>query len=167
MQSQLPRTCQLHHLQSWPNSPTACSAPMYRWRSFDLPLSDSQDAATATTADNNMDVHLLMDVLTLSVVALLAIIFIIVKVTKRRRQPFATRSTGTQTTNIVPDLNATILKINLELTNLHDCLESMEQQRQEEITSHWMSATLPSPPQEDSDQSKATWPGANPTYPSY
>ena len=107
---------------------------MYRWRSFDLPLSDSQDAATATTADNNMDVHLLMDVLTLSVVALLAIIFIVVKVTKRRRLLLSTISTGTQTTNIVPDLDATILKINVDLTNLQDRLESMEQQRLEEIT---------------------------------
>ena len=114
-----------------------------------------------------MEVHILMDMLTLCVVALLVIIFIVVQVTKKRRQLRATRSTGTQTTNIVPDLDATIFKINSELSSLHDRLESMEQERLEEINAHRMSTTMPSPTQEDPAQSKATWPGANPTYPSY
>ena len=101
MQSLLPGTCRLHQLQSWPSSSTACSAPMCKRRSSDLPFSDSQDAATATTVDDNMDVHILMEMLTLCVVALLVIIFIVVQVTKRRRQLLATRSTSTQTTSII------------------------------------------------------------------
>ena len=96
-------------------------------------------------------------------VALLVIIFIVVQVTKKKKQLLATRSTGTQTSNIVPDLDATILKINSELTNLHDRLESMEQERLEEINAHRMSSAMPNPTQED----PAQWPGANPTYPSY
>ena len=167
MRSQLPGTCRLHQLQSWPSSSTACSAPMCKRRSSDLPFSDSQDAATATTVDDNMDVHILMDMLTLCVVALLVIIFIVVQVTKRRRQLLATRSTRTQTTSIVPDLDATIFKINSKLSSLHDRLESMEQERLEEINSHRFSTSLASPTQEDPVQSKATWPGANPIYPSY
>ena len=140
---------------------------MCKQRSSDLPISDSPEPTAATTVDSNMDVHILMDVLTLCVVALLVIIFIVVQVTKKRKQLLATRSTGTQTTNIVPDLDATIIKINSELSSLHDRLESMEQERLEEINAHRMSTTMPSPTQEDPAQSKATWPGANPTYPSY
>ena len=108
-----------------------------------------------------------MDMLTLCVVALLVLIFIVVQVTKRRRQLLATRSTRTQTTSIVPDLDATIFKINSKLSSLHDRLVSMEQERLEEINSHRLSTSLASPTQEDPVQSKATWPGANPIYPSY
>ena len=136
---------------------------MCKQKSSDLPIPTSQEPATATTVDNNMDVHIIMDVLTLCVVALFVIIFIVVQVTKRRRQLLATRTTGTQTSNIVPDLDATIYKINSELSSLHDRLESMEQERLEEINAHRMSTTMPSPTQED----PAQWPGANPTYPSY
>ena len=64
----------------------------------------------------------------------------------------------------MPDLDATIFKINSELSSLHDRLESMEQNRLEEINSHRLSTTLASRTQEDPVQSKATWPGANPTY---
>ena len=137
---------------------------MCKQRSSDLPISDSPEPTAATTVDSNMDVHILMDVLTLCVVALLVIIFIVVQVTKKKRQLLATRSTGTQTTNIVPDLDATIFKINSELSSLH---ESMEQERLEEINAHRMSTTMPSPTQEDPAQSKSTWPGANPSYPSF
>ena len=140
---------------------------MCKQRSSDLPISDSTEPTAATTVDSNMDVHILMDVLTLCVVALLVIIFIVVQVTKKRKQLLATRSTGTQTTNIVPDLDATIIKINSELSSLHDRLESMEQERLEEINAHRMSTTMPSPTQEVPAQSETTWPGANPTYPSY
>ena len=140
---------------------------MCKQRSSDLPISDSPEPTAATTVDSNMDVHILLDVLTLCVVALLVIIFIVVQVTKKRKQLLATRSTGTQTTNIVPDLDATIIKINSELSSLHDRLESMEQERLEEINAHRMSTTMPSPTQEDPAQSKATWPGANPIYPSF
>ena len=89
-----------------------------------------------------MDVHILLDVLTLCVVALLVIIFIVVQVTKKRKQLRATRSTETQTTNIVPDLDATIIKINSELSNLQDRLESMEQERLEKINAHRMSTAM-------------------------
>ena len=147
--------------------PNRLLRPMCKQRPSDLPISDSPEPTAATTVDSNMDVHILMDVLTLCVVALLVIIFIVVQVTKKRKQLLATRSTGTQTTNIVPDLDATIFKINSELSSLHDRLESMEQERLEEINAHRMSTTMPSPTQEDPAQSKATWPGANPTYPSY
>ena len=140
---------------------------MCKQRSSDLPISDSPEPTSATTVDSNMDVHILMDVLTLCVVALLVIIFIVVQVTKKRKQLLATRSTGTQTTNIVPDLEATIFKINSELSTLQDRLEFMEQDRLEEINARRMSTTLPSPTQEDPAQSEAAWPGANPTYPSY
>ena len=140
---------------------------MCKQRSPDLPSSNSPAPTAATTADSSMDVHILLDVLTLCVVALLVIIFIVVQVTKKRKQLRATRSTETQTTNIVPDLDATIFKINSELSSLHDRLESMEQERLEEINAHRMSTTMPSPTQEDPAQSKATWPGANPTYSSF
>ena len=140
---------------------------MCKQRSSDLPISDSPEPTAATTVDSNMDVHILMDVLTLCVVALLVIIFIVVQVTKKRKQLRATRSTETQTTNIVPDLDATIIKINSELSSLHDRLESMEQEHLEEINAHRMSTTMPSPTQEVPAQSETTWPGANPTYPSY
>ena len=140
---------------------------MCKQRSSDLPISNSPEPTAATTVDSNMDVHILMDVLTLCVVALLVIIFIVVQVTKKRKQLLATRSTGTQTTNIVPDLDATIIKINSELSSLHDRLESTEQERLEEINAHRMSTAMPNPTQEDPAQSKATWPGANPTYPSF
>ena len=70
---------------------------MCKQKSSDLPIPTSQEPATATTVDNNMDVHIIMDVLTLCVVALFVIIFIVVQVTKRRRQLLATRTTGTQT----------------------------------------------------------------------
>ena len=139
---------------------------MCKQRSSDLPISDSPEPTATTTVDSNMDVHILMDVLTLCVVALLVIIFIVVQVTKKRKQLLATRSTGTQTTNIVPDLDATIFKINSELTSLHDRLESMEQNHLEVINSHRLSTTLPCPTEEDPVQSTATWPGANPSYPS-
>ena len=140
---------------------------MCKQRSSDLPISDSPEPTAATTVDSNMDVHILLDVLTLCVVALLVIIFIVVQVTKKRKQLLATRSTGTQTTNIVPDLDATIIKINSELSNLQDRLESMEQERLEKINAHRMSTAMPNPTEEDPAQSKATWPGANPTYPSF
>ena len=138
---------------------------MCKQKPSDIP--DSPVPTADSTVDNNMDVHILMDVLTLCAVAVLVIIFIVVQVTKKKKQLLATRSTGTQTSNIVPDLDATILKINSELTNLHDRLESMEQERLEEINAHRMSTTMPSPTQEDPAQSKTTWPGANPTYTSY
>lgn len=140
---------------------------MCKQRSPDLPSSNSPAPTAATTADNSMDVHILLDVLTLCVVALLVIIFIMVQVTKKRKQLRATRSTETQTTNIVPDLDATIIKINSELSNLQDRLESMEQERLEKINAHRMSMAMPNPTEEDPAQSTATWPGANPTYPSF
>ena len=58
---------------------------MCKQRSPDLPSSNSPAPTAATTADSSMDVHILLDVLTLCVVALLVIIFIVVQVTKRRR----------------------------------------------------------------------------------
>ena len=120
---------------------------MCKQRSSDLHIPDSPEPTADTTVDSNMDVHILMDVLTLCVVALLVIIFIVVQVTKKRKQLLATRSTGTQTSNIVPDLDATIFKINSELSSLHDRLESMEQERLEEINAHRMSTTMPNPTQ--------------------
>ena len=157
----------LRHHQSRQCSPSGRYVLMCKQRPSDLPISDSPEPTAATTVDSNVDVHILMDVLTLCVVALLVIIFIVVQVTKKRKQLLATRSTGTQTTNIVPDLDATIFKINSELSSLHDRLESMEQERLEEINAHRMSTTMPSPTQEVPAQSETTWPGANPTYLSY
>ena len=153
--------CCLRHHQSRQCSPTGRYVLMCKQKPSDIP--DSPVPTADSTVDNNMDVHILMDVLTLCAVAVLVIIFIVVQVTKKRKQLLATRSTGTQTTNIVPDLDATIFKINSELSSLHDRLESMEQERLEEINAHRMSTTMPSPTQED----PAQWPGANPTYPSY
>ena len=153
--------CCLRHHQSRQCSPTGRYVLMCKQKPSDIP--DSPVPTADSTVDNNMDVHILMDVLTLCAVTVLVIIFIVVQVTKKKKQLLATRSTGTQTSNIVPDLDATILKINSELTNLHDRLESMEQERLEEINAHRMSTTMPSPTQED----PAQWPGANPTYPSY
>ena len=155
--------CRLHHHQSRQCSPTARYVPMCKQKSSDLHIPDSPEPTADTTVDSNMDVHILMDVLSLCAVALLVIIFIVVQVTKKKKQLLATKSTGTQTSNIVPDLDATIFKINSELTNLHDRLESMEQERLEEINAHRMSTSMPNPTQED----PAQWPGANPTYPSY
>ena len=128
-----------------------------------LHIPDSPEPTADSTADNNMDVHILMDVFTLSAVAVLVIILIVVQVIKKKKKLLATRSTGTQTSNIVPDLDATILKINSELTNLHGRLETMEQERLEDINAHRMSSAMPNPTQEH----PAQWPGANPTYPSY
>ena len=155
--------CCLRHHQSRQCSPTGRYVLMCKQKPSDLHIPDSPEPTADSTVDNNMDVHILMDVLTLCAVALLVIIFIVVQVTKKRKQLLATRSTGTQTSNIVPDLDATIFKINSELSSLHDRLESMEQERLEEINAHRMSTTMPSPTQED----PAQWPGANPTYPSY
>ena len=157
--------CCLRHHQSRQCSPTGRYVLMCKQKPSDIP--DSPVPTADSTVDNNMDVHILMDVLTLCAVAVLVIIFIVVQVTKKKKQLLATRSTGTQTSNIVPDLDATILKINSELTNLHDRLESMEQERLEETNAHRMSTAMPNPTQEDPAQSKATWPGANPTYPSF
>ena len=92
---------------------------MCKQRPSVLHIPDSPEPTDDSTADNNMDVHILMDVFTLSAVAVLVIILIVVQVTKKKKKLLATRSTGTQTSNIVPDLDATILKINSELTNLH------------------------------------------------
>ena len=153
--------CCLRHHQPRQCSPTGRYVLMCKQKPSDIP--DSPVPTADSTVDNNMDVHILMDVLTLCAVAVLVIIFIVVQVTKKKKQLLATRSTGTQTSNIVPDLDATILKINSELTNLHDRLESMEQERLEEINAHRMSTAMPNPTQED----PAQWPGANPTYPSY
>ena len=155
--------CRLHHHQSRQCSPTGRYVLMCKQKPSDLHIPDSPEPTADSTVDNNMDVHILMDVLTLCAVAVLVIIFIVVQVTKKRKQLLATRSTGTQTTNIVPDLDATIFKINSELSSLHDRLESMEQERLEEINAHRMSTSMPNPTQED----PAQWPGANPTYPSY
>ena len=159
-------SCLRHH-QSRQCSPSGRYVLMCKQKPSVLHIPDSPEPTAATTVDSNMDVHILMDVLTLCVVALLVIIFIVVQVTKKRKQLLATRSTGTQTSNIVPDLDATIFKINSELSSLHDRLESMEQERLEEINAHRMSTTMPSPTQEVPAQSETTWPGANPTYPSY
>ena len=153
----------LHHHQSRQCSPSGRYVLMCKQRPSVLHIPDSPEPTADSTADNNMDVHILMDVFTLSAVAVLVIILIVVQVIKKKKKLLATRSTGTQTSNIVPDLDATILKINSELTNLHDRLESMEQERLEEINAHRMSSAMPNPTQED----PAQWPGANPTYPSY
>ena len=155
-------SCLRHH-QSRQCSPSGRYVLMCKQRPSVLHIPDSPEPTVDTTADNNMDVHILMDVFTLSAVAVLVIILIVVQVIKKKKKLLATRSTGTQTSNIVPDLDATIFKINSELSSLHDRLESMEQERLEEINAHRMSTTMPSPTQED----PAQWPGANPTYPSY
>ena len=159
--------CCLRHHQSRQCSPTGRYVLMCKQKPSDLHIPDSPEPTADSTVDNNMDVHILMDVFTLCAVAVLVIIFIVVQVTKKKKQLLATRSTGTQTSNIVPDLDATIFKINSELSSLHDRLESMEQERLEEINAHRMSTTMPSPTQEVPAQSETTWPGANPTYPSY
>ena len=155
--------CCLRHHQSRQCSPTGRYVLMCKQKPSDLHIPDSPEPTADSTVDNNMDVHILMDVFTLSAVAVLVIILIVVQVIKKKKKLLATRSTGTQTSNIVPDLDATILKINSELTNLHDRLETMEQERLEEINAHRMSSAMPNPTQED----PAQWPGANPTYPSY
>ena len=155
-------SCLRHH-QSRQCSPSGRYVLMCKQRPSVLHIPDSPEPTDDSTADNNMDVHILMDVFTLSAVAVLVIILIVVQVTKKKKKLLATRSTGTQTSNIVPDLDATILKINSELTNLHGRLETMEQERLEDINAHRMSSAMPNPTQEDSTQ----WPGANPTYPSY
>ena len=67
----------------------------------------------------------------------------------------------------MPDLDASIFKITSELTSLHDRLESLEQNRLEMINSYRLATTLPRSTDEDPAQEKATWPGANPSYPSF
>ena len=155
-------SCLRHH-QSRQCSPSGRYVLMCKQRPSVLHIPDSPEPTDDSTADNNMDVHILMDVFTLSAVAVLVIILIVVQVIKKKKKLLATRSTGTQTSNIVPDLDATILKINSELTNLHGRLETMEQERLEDINAHRMSSAMPNPTQEH----PAQWPGANPTYPSY
>ena len=77
---------------------------------------------------SSMDAHFLLDVFTLCAVALLVFILIATKVTKKRRQLQSIKTTGTQTSNIVPNLDASIFKISSELTSLQDRMEILELQ---------------------------------------
>ena len=54
---------------------------------------------------SSMDAHFLLDVFNLCAVALLVFILIVTKVTKKRRQLQSIKTTGTQTSNIVPNLD--------------------------------------------------------------
>ena len=111
------------YLQSWQCSPVHRFNPMCKQRPADSPTTDLQGSTTTNTATSSMDVHILLDVLTLCAVALLVLIFIVAQVTKRRRQLQSTKTTGTQTSNIVPDLDTSIYKITSELTSLQDRME--------------------------------------------
>ena len=123
---------------------------------------------------SSMIAHFLLDVFTLCAVALLVFILIVTKVTKKRRQLQSIKTTGTQTSYIVPNLDASIFKISSELTSLQDRMEILEQNRLQTINSFRMGSTLhnpnekvPAQTEDDPAQEKISWPGAHPLYPSY
>ena len=79
-----------------------------------------------------------------------------------------------QTSNIVPDLDASIYKITFELTSLQDRMEFLEKNRLQMVNSYRLGTTLHSPneevpaqTEEDPAQKKTSWPSANPLYPSF
>ena len=92
--------CCLRHHQSRQCSPTGRYVLMCKQKPSDLHIPDSPEPTTDSTADNNMDVHILMDVFTLCAVAVLVIIFIVVQVTKKKKQLLATRSTAVSYTHL-------------------------------------------------------------------
>ena len=74
------------------------------------------------------------------------------------------KTSATQTSNQEPDLKETLVKINMELGNLHDRPAKMEQHRLDSITlDRRMSENLSNHPQGGNNQTNVTWSGSNPS----
>ena len=83
-----------------------------------------------------MDSHLLPDVLTLSVIGLLLILLIAAKVTKKRKELRATKTSASQTSSWDIDLDKALAKINEEMSTFHGRLEKVEQHCLESLSCH-------------------------------
>ena len=106
-----------------------------------------------------MDSHLLPDILTLSVIGLLLILLIAAKVTKKRKELRATKTSASQTSSW--DLDKALAKINEDLprqTRKSGATLLRVHQLPPLVREH---APLP---QERNDPASVTWSGSNPSY---
>ena len=118
-----------------------------------------------------MDPHLILDTITLCVVACLVLLIIASKVLKKRKLALSFQSKVSQTDNPVLNVNGLINRLSLEVSNLQHRLESLEQGRLEAVSIHRLQSSMPSKSahfteeDESSGQNQCNWVGSTVMYP--
>ena len=118
-----------------------------------------------------MDPDFILDIFTLCSVAALVVLIVVSKALKRRRHALSHQSKGSQTDNLLLNLEESINRLSSEMSTLQDRLEYLEQERLESVTSHRLQSPLPSKTEyrtaeaEDPIHAQYTWSGASAKYP--
>ena len=133
--------------------------------------SDLPDAASIP-APPEMNGHLIVDILTLAVVVVAAVLFLSIKVWLRRRAAAAKRAAdleaakaaalsvktqGTMTDSLLFDIDETLSKVYKELASHQTRLDSFEQQRLEMMSVHRVLSLLPKPVLPSQGEDNYTW----------
>ena len=135
----------------------------------------SSTATSPSTPDNSkqapMDPHLILDTVTLCVVACLVLLIIASKALKKRKIALSFQSKGSQTDNPVLSIDGSINRLSLEVSTLQHRLESLEQGRLEAVSIHRLQSSMPSKSvhftgeDESSSQEQCNWAGSTAKYP--
>ena len=118
-----------------------------------------------------MDPHLILDTVTLCVVAFLVFLIIASKVLKKRKLALSFQSKASQTDNPVLNIDGLIKRLSLEVSTLQHRLEYLEQERLEAVSTHRLQSSMPSKAvhfteeDEASSQEQCNWAGSTAKYP--
>ena len=88
--------------------------------------SDSSPTSSDNSEQPQMDTHMIVDTVTLCVVVVLVLLFLASRAWKKRKTALSFQSKGSQTDNPILSIDSTINRLSLEVSTLHQRLESME-----------------------------------------
>ena len=136
------------------------------------PAASNLPDAASIPAPPEMNGHLIVDILTLAVVVVAAVLFLSIKVWLRRRAAAAKRAAdleaakaaalsvktqGTMTDSLLFDIDETLSKVYKELASHQTRLDSFEQQRLEMMSVHRVLSLLPKPVLPSQGEDNYTW----------
>ena len=136
------------------------------------PAASNLPDAASIPAPPEMNGHLIVDILTLAVVVVAAVLFLSIKVWLRRRAAAAKRAAdleaakaaalsvktqGTMTDSLLFDIDETLSKVYKELASHQTRLDSFEQQRLEMMSVHRVLSLLPKPALPSQGEDNYTW----------
>ena len=132
---------------------------------------DTSPPSLDNSKQPQMDTHLIVDIVTLCVVACLVLLFIASRALKKRKTALSLQSKGSQTDNPVLRIDGSINRLDLEVSTLQQRLESLEQGRLEAVSIHLLQSSMPSKSahfteeDESSGQEQCNWAGSTAMYP--
>ena len=138
--------------------------------------SDSSPTPLDNSEQPQMDTHLIVDTVTLCVVVVLVLLYLASRAWKKRKTARSFQSKECQTDNPILSIDSTINRLSLEVSTLHQRLESIEQWRLETVTTNRLQSSMPPKFTEEDesfdqnhgtsfDQNHGTWSSSTTMYP--